>query len=352
MDIPRRLPALALALALGLGVGPGLLAGCGGSAGSGAGSSGGAAAASGGPGGTAGGGTAGASGGRGPAATGAVPGQGQPLPAGHAPAVTYPVGTQTVTVTRPPGRTLATSVWYPARTGGPAAPAAPGSFPVILFSHGLLTAPGDYAALLRGWASAGFVVVAPAYPHTSRGAPQLDVLDVAQQPADASYLLDAVLRGGLLHAGVDPRRVGAAGHSAGGITTGGLFAGQRDPRLVAGVVLAGSALGVGDAFTGPPAWLLFVHGDADPLVPYRGGRLAYQADPWPKEFLLLSGQGHVEPYLDPGTPSFAVVAATTTDFWRLALDGDRAAGRRLAADARSGSLRTSLTGTLATAAGG
>jgi hypothetical protein len=111
----------------------------------------------------------------------------------------------------------------------------------------------------------------------------------------------------------------------------------RDVRLVAGVVLAGSALGVGSGFTGPPAWLPFVHGDADPLVAYAGAQQAFRADPWEKAFLTLPRQGHAAPYFGPGEASFAVVAATTTDFWRLALYGDRVAGRRMAADARSGS---------------
>jgi poly(3-hydroxybutyrate) depolymerase len=180
------------------------------------------------------------------------------------------------------------------------------------------------------------VVVAPAYPHTHRGLRSIDVVDVLNQPGDASFVLSRVLTGRVLQAAVDPSRVAAAGHSAGGITTVGLFTSSRDARLVAGVVLAGSGLGVGTGFTGPPAWLLFVHGNVDPLVTYDGGRQAFQGDPWSKAFLTLPGQGHGLPYLDPGAASFAVVASTTTDFWRLALYGDRAAGARLSTDATSG----------------
>lgn len=271
--------------------------------------------------------------------TAAGSGTGQPLPAGRAPGRSYDVGTQTLRMSHGADRVLEVSVWYPAKAAGRDAAGAPGSFPVVLFSHGLNTVPGDYATLLRRWTAAGLVVVAPAYPRTRRGVPSVDVLDVLNQPGDASFVLSRLLGERLLHVAVDPRRVAAAGHSAGGITTVGLFTSARDARLVAGVVLAGSALGVGAGFTGPPAWLLFVHGDADPLVTYEGGQQAYRGDPWAKAFLTLPGQGHGLPYLDPRAASFDVVAATTTDFWRLALYGDRAAGARLPADARTGAAR-------------
>jgi hypothetical protein len=112
--------------------------------------------------------------------------------------------------------------------------------------------------------------------------------------------------------------------------------------LVAGVVLAGAKLN-DDPYTGAPAWLLFVHGTTDLLVPYPGGWLAARADPWPKAFLTLPGHGHVDPYLTPGTVAYDEVADTTVDFLRLALYGDRAAGDRMVEDAEpAGNLTGSL----------
>ena len=70
--------------------------------------------------------------------------------------------------------------------------------------------------------------------------------------------------------------------------------------------------------------MLFVHGDRDPIVPYWSGRLAWDAVPWPKAFVTLEGQGHIDPYLRPDDPAFAVVATTTTNFLRWSLTGDRA----------------------------
>jgi dienelactone hydrolase len=40
-------------------------------------------------------------------------------------------------------------------------PAAHGTYPLIAFSHGAFASPGRYEAMLRGYAAAGYVVVAP-----------------------------------------------------------------------------------------------------------------------------------------------------------------------------------------------
>jgi fermentation-respiration switch protein FrsA (DUF1100 family) len=287
----------------------------------------------------------GTSGTSGAASPGTAPtGARQPFPAGHAPTRQYPVGTEELALTRG-DRDLPSIVWYPALRSGTGVPAATGTFPLILFSHGFNGSPRNYTTLLRRWAAAGFVVVAPSYPHTRHGAAELDLTDVANQPADASAVLTDVLRPGRLQAAVDPRRVAAAGHSAGGITTLLLFGTSRDTRLATGVVLSGTAVGQETTPRGEPAWLLFVHGDADPLVPYRGGLTAYRADPWPKALLTLPGQGHSDPFMNPDDLAFDEVTATTRDFLRFALYGDRDSGQRLSGDALpAGRLESDLPG--------
>lgn len=138
---------------------------------------------------------------------------------GPAPAAAHAVATRTLTftdwtrVTDPTpghpgdetrGRTLVTTVWYPA-TGGP--------YPVVLFSHGLLGTPADYRTLAERWAGAGLVVATPAYPLTSRGASHVQALDVIQQPTDASFVLTSLLRQASLpgdRAGLDALRRAAA----------------------------------------------------------------------------------------------------------------------------------------------
>jgi dienelactone hydrolase len=231
-------------------------------------------------------------------------------------------------------RPLPTTVWYPAQgtAGGSAhsgAAPASGRFPLVLLSHGLTGLPAYLAAVGTRWAAAGFVVAAPAYPHTRYGAPHFDVTDVANQPADASYVITQVLASDPAH--VDPAAIAAAGHSAGGYTTTGLLSSHRDPRLRAAIVIAGALLG--GAYTGPATPVLFVHGDADQTVSYpSGGRPAYDALPWPKAFLTVVGGDHGK-YLAAGNRGFDQMIATTTDFLRWALYGDSAAKDRLSRDA-------------------
>ena len=256
----------------------------------------------------------------------AAPGVTPPAPAstaGTAPRKAFTVGTRTLELRRGAERPLPTTVWYPQGKG---------PFPLIVFSHGLTASPANYRALLVPWARAGFVVAAPAYPHTSAGAKDFNLLDVLNQPADASYVLTEVLdeMGGV----IDPKRVAAAGHSAGGVTTLGMFSSSRDKRLTAGVVLAGRQV-VGSPFSGPEAPMLFVHGRRDPTVAYADGKAAYDAVQWPKALLTVTNGGHVAT-----GPALDVVAATTTDFWRWTLYGDKAARGRLDKDATRGNVAT------------
>jgi dienelactone hydrolase len=247
-----------------------------------------------------------------------------PLPTGKAPTRTYQVATRADTYTRDGTRTLRTTTWYPKGTAG--------KFPVVLFSHGLNGLPEDFRPLLSKWAAAGFVVVAPAYPNTSRNSGKFDIADVLNQPADASFVLTQALAGPLKDI-MDPDRLGASGHSAGGITTVGLFTAARDQRLRSAVVLAGAAIGVGSAFSGAAVPLMFVHGDADEVVSYASGKGVFDAAPWPKALFTLPGGDHSSAYMRESNKAYGAVAASTLDFLRYSLYGDTAARGRLAGDA-------------------
>jgi fermentation-respiration switch protein FrsA (DUF1100 family) len=240
---------------------------------------------------------------------------------GEAPSTTFAVKTRKLQLSRGKDRPLPTTVWYPATGDGP--------FPVIVFSHGLTAQPSDYADILARWARAGFVVAAAAYPHTSTGVADFDVIDLLNQPADASYVLTRVLAldgkaGDPLAGRLDREHVAAAGHSGGGITTIGMLSGARDDRLTAAVVLAGRQVLPG-VFTGSAIPVLFVHGKRDKTVQYADGLAAYRAVPWPKAMLTLPDAGHV---VTSGA-DFDLVADATTDFWRWSLYGDTGAEQRL-----------------------
>ncbi|MCA2213436.1 alpha/beta hydrolase family protein [Jidongwangia harbinensis] len=250
--------------------------------------------------------------------------------AGTAPTTRFQVEVRTLRFHRGPDRPLTTTVWYPADGDGP--------FPLVVFSHGLTSEPAAYASVLRSWARAGFVVAAPAFPHTSYRARDFDALDVINQPADASEVITRMLAlnetDGDLRGRIAPARIGAAGHSAGGITTIGMFSGARDPRLIAGIVLSGRRV-LPAPFTGPAAPLLFVHGKRDKTVRYADGLAAYRAVPWPRAMMAVTEGGHVAI-----TKDFGPVITTTTDFWRWSLYGDGTAKDRLKADATRGGRAT------------
>ncbi|MBQ0901714.1 dienelactone hydrolase family protein [Micromonospora sp. U21] len=269
------------------------------------------------------------------------------VPAGTAPQRAFAVGVRQLKLNRD-GRALPVTLWYPAagETGGAArrsAAAAEGRFPVVMFSHGLGGRPDDYATLLTRWAAAGFVVAAPAFPHTARGGDG-NILDVLNQPADVSYALSQVLAlddkaADPLRGRLDADRVAAAGHSAGGVTTIGLFTASRDERLDAGVVFAGTALGVGTAFAGAAAPQLFVHGELDEVVDYAAGRAAYDKVPWPKAMLSLPKGDHGRALLNDGA-ALRVVSDTSVEFLRWTLYGDPAAKGRISTDATRGDIAT------------
>ncbi|GIG85936.1 hypothetical protein Pen02_08720 [Plantactinospora endophytica] len=269
-------------------------------------------------------------------------------PPGSAPDRTYAVGVRTLDLGRGTTRPLPVTVWYPARgeptgtaAGGPGtplrdAPVAAGRFPIVLFSHGLHSLPELHAPLTTRWASAGFVVAAPAYPHTKRAARRFDRGDIRRQPGDAwrviRHLTELDEVSGDRFAGhLAVTRIAAVGHSAGGYTTAGLFAPGHSEWLRGGIVLGGAGM-PGSSFGGPPAPLLFVHGDADRVVSVARGRDAYRRVPWPKAFLTVRGQGHGE-YLIPGRRGFPQTLAATTDFLRWTLYGDARARRALPAGA-------------------
>ncbi|WMF04642.1 alpha/beta hydrolase family protein [Micromonospora robiginosa] len=212
---------------------------------------------------------------------------------------------------------------------------AAGRFPVVVYSHGLRSLPALHAPLTSRWAAAGLVVVAPTYPRTNRRARTFSRDDVRNQPADAWRLVRHLVRlsarsGDPLGAHLAMDRLAAAGHSAGGHTTLGMFASASPVPLRVAIVIAGGRPVVGPVR--PMAPVLFVHGTADRIVPQSIGRAAYARCLGPAAFLSLRGQGHGE-YLGPGRPGFPEVLATTTDFLRWTLYGDRGALRRLPADA-------------------
>jgi dienelactone hydrolase len=251
-------------------------------------------------------------------------------------------------------RTLITTIYYPADADGSP---SDGPFPIVVFSHGTASDPSVHDRLLREWARAGHVVVAPEYPRSARdapGGPDPTNQDRDEQPADASFVLDEVLRLPWLRSSLDPTRIAAAGHSLGGYTTLQLAYGAccRDARVDAAIVLAGLGYGVGGvAVDASPPPLLLVHASDDRSVPARLSEQAF-CEARGRRWLVtldvpLAMSAHTAPFRGGTSPWAEVTTRTSLDVLALTLGEDDSAGRRLARDARRGDAAT-----LSTAAAG
>ena len=182
---------------------------------------------------------------------------------------------------RPSTRHLPTLVRYPVIPRGAADSGrlARGLFPLVVFAPGFVQCQGSYAALLRAWASAGYVVAAVQFPRTSCHTAAPDEGDLASQPADMAYVIRRVLaasRGsrGPLAGLVDLGEVAVAGHSDGGDSVAAIAAGSccHDRAVKAAIILAGAEwapLG-GSYFRGRAPPILFVPGRLRRHQPARG----------------------------------------------------------------------------------
>jgi len=247
---------------------------------------------------------------------------------------------------------LATTLVYPAEgePGGASLPGAPidraaAPYPLIVLSHGLGGSPEYLVALAQAWAARGYIVALPRFPLTSNATPGGPVAqDVQNQPADVSFVIDAMLAGAhgaaaLMQDAVDGERIAVSGHSNGGITTYGLTAHAccRDRRIDAAIVLsgvtspfAGGAYALSDT---PP--MLLLHGVHDVQLIYNGAVRTYNELLPPKGLLTLEQADHGS-YLASDDPAFEWVAAASADFLDAVLRGDTTALERLPQDQSPG----------------
>ena len=230
-----------------------------------------------------------------------------------------------------PTRTLETTILVPEGKG---------SFPLLIFSHGLGSSPQFYEGLLEEVAAAGFVVVAPLYPLTGRDAPAgADPSDTQNQPGDVSFLIDVATAAVAASEApfderVDVGHIGTFGHSNGGITTLGIAAHSccRDPRIDAAASLSAPSAPFGggeyDFSNTPP--LLLVHGTLDPVAPYQESVRIFNNVTAAKGMVTLNDIGHSD-FLAPADHGFETMANSIIDFFRTHLRGDNAAEGRLLA---------------------
>ena len=195
-----------------------------------------------------------------------------------------------------PSRTLRTLIWQPA---------IPGALPLLVVAHGYTGRPEEFEAMAPRIAAAGFVVAAAAFPLTSWNASGSYLLrDVANQPADVSFVIDNLLAangapGDALYGRIRAGEIAVLGHSLGGTTTIALTRKDccRDPRVRASILFAPgpvdvfpTLLGTDPIDAGPPT--LILQGTQDRAIPYLVTEQLYtQIDP-PRRFVGIPGADH------------------------------------------------------------
>lgn len=233
------------------------------------------------------------------------------------------------------GRALPVSVLYPAE-GDPAAAisdgaaAAPGHFPVVLYSHGVSSSGAERHDALAQRARAGYVVVAPTFPLSSAGSS--DITDLPNQPGDVVFVAET-FRSEVqnpdhpLHGRVLTDCLAVAGHSLGGATT--LAAAfdpccdQLDPAAVIDIAGVAVNLTPGASFTdAAPRPVLIVHGAQDATVPLSHSEQAYAELPGPRWFLTFPGGNHNSMF---GPPEVEVMTEAVVAFLDAELKGAPAA---------------------------
>jgi len=170
-------------------------------------------------------------------------------------------------------RELKGTIWFPA----PDLIQQPVSFPLVVYSHGFMSFHQEGAYLAEFLAGHGYVVVAVDYPLTNYFAPGNPTLsDVANQPADISFVIDKVLEKNVsadnqLFGLVDEYRIAVMGLSLGGMTTELVTFDPRmsDHRIKAAISIAGPSRMFTDRFFGfSQVPFMMIAGDQDAIVPY------------------------------------------------------------------------------------
>jgi pimeloyl-ACP methyl ester carboxylesterase len=193
-------------------------------------------------------------------------------------------------------------------------------YPVIIWGNGTGSTPSVYAALLRHWASYGFVVAAANTTQSGSGKEML---------AGISYLAAENTRPGSPYFGhVNVDRIGASGHSQGG---GGTIVAGADPRVDTTVPIQPGPQGDVQALHGP---MFILSGQLDlVVVPLLLVVPRYEsATHIPAVYGELAGATHNTPTGDGG----GYRGATTAWFRYWLADDSRARSKFLGPDATCG----------------
>lgn len=172
-------------------------------------------------------------------------------------------------------RELAIKMWQPQQNEED--PKLNPPYPLLVFSHGLAGSRNNATYLGEFLASHGYILVAMDFPLTKLFAPGgPNVLDMVNQPADITFIIDALLAANeqpshALYHQIDATRIGLIGHSLGGMTTtlATYHPRLRDPRVSAAISLAGPLEMFGrQLFAAHNTPFMLIASDTDPMVDY------------------------------------------------------------------------------------
>lgn len=111
------------------------------------------------------------------------------------------------------------AITEPVKVARNAPPVEGKKFPLIVLSHGILGAEGNYVYLCRFLASQGYIVAAPHHLNQSRNDfKEEELFRFWKRAEDVSAVIDLLLANKTYSAGIDGGRIGFIGHSVGGHT--------------------------------------------------------------------------------------------------------------------------------------
>ena len=179
-------------------------------------------------------------------------------------------------------RALQTNIWLPRPSkndndNGSSHNSSTRKHPLIIYSHGFSSNNRAAKVTNAHLASHGYIVMAPNFPLTHTFAPGGPLaVDVAQQPADVSFVIDQALELNLrsdhfLAGKVDGERIGVMGISMGGLTStiAALHPLNHDQRIDVAVSIAGPSSYFESEFFEPVQLpFMMVAGEIDVIIPF------------------------------------------------------------------------------------
>lgn len=191
-------------------------------------------------------------------------------------------------------RTIDLRIWYP-----DTAPAR--AMPLVLYSHGMMGNFDEGLHYANHFVSHGYIFVAPNFPLTNMSNGQeANAVDVVNQPADISFILDEILRRNsdkqdVLYGRIDTDQLVAMGLSLGGMTTHMLgYDPQRmDTRFNSLVAIAApSVMFTGKFFASREVPYLAVASPKDSFIEYTSNALAVLEKIKPATLVTIADGSH------------------------------------------------------------